>query len=87
MRCRTKFERKSTKLKYLANKILTLLSVEEYEEELNRSLRNDDTVIDTLTDLDLAIKKLERLEISQNVSNQPNLNQNTLSNSNSSLKF
>ena len=64
-----------------------LLSVEEYEEELNRSLRNDDTVIDTLTDLDLAIKKLERLEISQNVSNQPNLNQNTLSNSNSSLKF
>ena len=61
--------------------------MEEYEEELNRSLRNDDTVIDTLTDLDLAIKKLERLEISQNVSNQPNLNQNTLSNSNSSLKF
>ena len=61
--------------------------MEEYEEELNRSLRNDDTVIDTLTDLDLAIKKLGRLEISQNVSNQPNLNQNTLSNSNSSLKF
>ena len=61
--------------------------MEEYEAELNRSLRNDDTVIDTLTDLDLAIKKLERLEISQNVSNQPNLNQNTLSNSNSSLKF
>ena len=61
--------------------------MEEYEEELNRSLRNDDTVIDTLIDLDLAIKKLERLEISQNVSNQPNLNQNTLSNSNSSLKF
>ena len=61
--------------------------MEEYEEELNRSLRNDDTVIDTLTDLDLAIEKLERLEISQNVSNQPNLNQNTLSNSNSSLKF
>ena len=61
--------------------------MEEYEEELNRSLRNDDTVIDTLTDLDLAIKKLERLEISQNVSNQPNLNQNTLSNSNSSVKF
>ena len=61
--------------------------MEEYEEELNRSLRNDDTVIDTLTDLDIAIKKLERLEISQNVSNQPNLNQNTLSNSNSSLKF
>ena len=61
--------------------------MEEYEEELNRSLRNDDTVIDTLTDLDIAIKKLERLEISQNVSNQPNLNQNTLSNSNSSVKF
>ena len=44
-------------------------------------MRDDDTVIDTLTDLDLAIKKLERLEFPQNVSNQPNRNQNTLSNS------
>ena len=83
MKCRTKFERKSAKLKDLTNKILTLLSDEEYEEELSRSLRDDDTVIDTLTDLDLAIKKLERLEIPQNVSSQPNF-QNTLSNSISS---
>ena len=44
----------------------------------------DDTVIDILTDLDLAIKKLERLEIPQDNLNQSNLNQNTLSNSNSS---
>ena len=78
MKCRTKFERKSAKLKDLTNKILTLLSDEEYEEELSRSLKDDDTVIDTLIDLDLAIKKLERLEIPQNVSSQPNLNQNTL---------
>ena len=35
----------------------------------------------TLTDLDIAITKLERLEFSQNVSNQPNPNQSTLSNS------
>ena len=83
MKCRTKFERKSAELKHLTNKILTLLSDKEYEEELSRSLRDDDTVIDTLTDLDLAIKKLERLEIPQNISSQPNLNQNTLSNSNS----
>ena len=83
MKCRTKFERKSAELKDLTNKILTLLSDEEYEEELSRSLRDDDTVIDTLTDLDLAIKKLERLEIPQNVSSQPNF-QNTLSNSISS---
>ena len=55
---------------------------EEYEEELGRSLRDDDIVIDTLTDLDLVIKKVERPEISQNVSNQPNLNQNTLFSSN-----
>ena len=78
MKYRTKFERKSGELQDLTNKILTLLSDEEYEEELSRSLRDDDTVIDTLTDLDLAIKKLERLEIPQNVSSQPNLNQNTL---------
>ena len=78
MKCQTKFERKSAKLKDLTNKISTLLSDEEYEEELSRSLKDDDTVIDTLTDLDLAIKKLERLEIPQNVSSQPNLNQNTL---------
>ena len=84
MKYRTKFERKSGELQDLTNKILTLLSDEEYEEELSRSLRDDDTVIDTLTDLDLAIKKLDRLEIPQNVSSQPNLNQNTLSNSNSS---
>ena len=85
MKYRTKFERKSAELKDLTNKIYqTLLSEEEYEEELSRSLRDDNTVIDTLTDLDLAIKKLERLEIPQNVSSQPNLNLNTLSNSNSS---
>ena len=83
MKCQTKFERKSAELKDLTNKILTLLSEKEYEEELSRSLRDDDTVIDT-SDLDLSIKKLERLEISQNISNQPNLNQNTLSSSNSS---
>ena len=84
MKFRTKFERKSAELKDLTNKIITLLSDEEYEEELSRSLRDDDTVIDTLVDLDLAIKKLERLEIPENVSSQPNLNQNTPSNSNSS---
>ena len=84
MKCRAKFERKSSELKDLTNTILTLLSDEEYEEELNRSLRDDDTVIDTLTDLDLAIKKLEIIEIEHNISSQPNLNQNTLSNSNSS---
>ena len=84
VKCQTKFERKSAELKDLTNKILTLLSQEEYEEELSRSLRHDDTVIDTLTDLDLEIKKLERLGFSQNVSNQQNLNQNTYSNSNSS---
>ena len=56
-KCRTKFERISAELKDLTNKILTLLSDEEYEKELSRSLRDDDTVIDTLTDLDLAIKK------------------------------
>ena len=83
VKCQTKFERKSAELKDLTNKILTLLSEKEYEEELSRSLRDDDTVIDT-SDLDLSIKKLERLEISQNVLNQPNLNQNTLSSSNSS---
>ena len=38
-------------------------------------MRDNNTVIDTLTELDLAIK---------NVSNQANFNQNTLSNSNSS---
>ena len=84
MKFRTKFERKSAELKDLTNKVITLLSDEEYEEELSRSLRDDDTVIDTLVDLDLAIKKLERLEIPENVSSQPNLNQNTPSNSNSS---
>ena len=84
VKCQTKFERKSAELKDLTNKILTLLSEEEYEEEFSRSLRHDDTVIDTLTDLDLEIKKLERLEFSQNVLNQQNLNQNTYSNSNSS---
>ena len=46
-------------------------------------MRDDDTITDTLTNLDLAIKKLERLEIPQNVSTQQNLNQNTLCNSNS----
>ena len=61
MKCRTKFERKSVELKDLTNKILTLLSDEEYQEESSRNLKDDDTVIDTLTDLDLAIKKLERL--------------------------
>ena len=64
MKCRTKFERKSDDSKVLTNKILTLLTEEEHEEELSRSLR-DDTVIDILTDLDLAIKKLESLEIPQ----------------------
>ena len=53
MKCRTKFERNSAELKDLMNKILTLLSEEEYEEKLSRSLRDYDTVIDTLTDLDL----------------------------------
>ena len=81
MKCRTKFERKSAELKDLTNKILALLSEEEYEEELGRSLRDDYTVMGTLTDLDIAITKLERLEFSQNVSNQPNPNQSTLSNS------
>ena len=61
MKCRTKFERKSAELKDLTNKILTLLSDEEYQEEPSRNLKDDDTVIDTLTDLDLVIKKLERL--------------------------
>ena len=42
------------------------------------------SVMKKLTALDLAIKKLESLEIHQNVSNKPNLNQNTLSDSNSS---
>ena len=82
MKYRTKFERKNAELKDLTNKILTLLSEENYEEELSRSLKDNDTVIDTLTDLDLMMKKLERLEIFQNVSDQLNLNQNTLSNSN-----
>ena len=41
------------------------------------------SVMKELTALDLAIKKLER-NIPQNVSNKPNLNQNTLSDSNSS---
>ena len=81
MKCRTKFERKSAELKDLTSKILALLSEEEYEEELGRSLRDDYTVMGTLTDLDIAITKLERLEFSQNVSNQPNPNQSTLSNS------
>ena len=62
--------------------ILTLLSDEEYEEEPSRSLRDNISVIHTLTDLDLGIKKLERLEIPQNVLSQPNLNQKALSNSN-----
>ena len=84
MKCWTQFGRKSAELKDLTSKILTLLSDKEYEEELGRSLRDDDTVVDPLTDLDLAIKKLERLEIPQNASSQPNLNQNILSNSNSS---
>ena len=84
MKCRIKFERKSAELKDLTNKILALLSEEEYEEEISRSLRDDDTVMGTLMDLDIAITKLERLEFSQNVSNQPNLNQSTLSNSKSS---
>ena len=84
MKYPTKFERKSAESKDLTSKILTLLSEEENEEELSRSLRDDDTVIDTLTDLDLEIKKLGRLEISRNVSNQSNPNQNTISNSNSS---
>ena len=53
MKCRTKFERNSPELKDLMNKILTLLSEEEYEGKLSRSLRDYDTVIDTLTDLDL----------------------------------
>ena len=57
MKSRTKFERKSSELKDLTSKTLTLLSEDEYAEELSRSLRDDDTVIDTLTDLDLAIKK------------------------------
>ena len=74
MKCRAKFERKSAELKDLTNKILTLLS-EEKCEELSRSLRDNDTVIETLTELDIAIK---------NVSNQAYFNQNTLSNSNSS---
>ena len=39
----------------------------------SRSLRDNDTVVGTC---DRAIKKLERLEISQNFSNQPNLNPN-----------
>ena len=47
-------------------------------------LKDNDTVIDLFTDLDLAIKKLERVENPQNVLNQPNLNQNTISNSNAS---
>ena len=83
MKCRTKFERKTAKLKDLTNKILTY-QMRNMKKNFSRSLRDDNTVIDTLTDLDLAIKKLERLEIPQNVSSQPNLNQNTLSNSNSS---
>ena len=44
---------------------------------VDRSLTDDYSFIHTLTDLDLAIKKLERLEIPQNVSTQTNLNQNT----------
>ena len=64
MKCRAKFKRKSAELKDLTNKILTLLSEEKYEE-LSRSLRDNDTVIDTFTELDLAIK---------NVSNQANFN-------------
>ena len=84
MKCRTKFERKNAELNDLTNKILTLLSEQKYEEELSRSLKDNDTVVDTLMDLDLTIKKLERLEIFQNASDQLNFNQNTLFNSNSS---
>ena len=36
MKCRIKFKRKSVELKDLTNKIFTLLSEEEYEEELSR---------------------------------------------------
>ena len=35
IKCRTKFERKSTELKDLTNKILTLLLDEEFEEKLS----------------------------------------------------
>ena len=58
MKCHTKFKRKSAKLKDLTNKILALLSDEEYEKELSRSLRDVDTITGTLTNLDLAIKKI-----------------------------
>ena len=39
MKCRTKFERKSDDSKDLTNKILTLLTEEEHQEELSRSLK------------------------------------------------
>ena len=45
MKCRTKFKRKSTELKDLTNRILTLLSDEKYEEELSKSLRDNDTIL------------------------------------------
>ena len=45
MKCRTKFKRKTTELKDLTNRILTLLSDEKYEEELSKSLRDNDTIL------------------------------------------